>query len=564
MAIFPWFSDSVIYKAAFPNLFVVPYFKTKSEIATYEGIVRDPYRNIMLIGSAGAGKSTLLRNVFLALYSKGSMCLYVTADEIVKNKRLLDETKQLSGKQKVLFLIDGIDETFHQNYEGYKQFLIELKSYVNCVYWLGCRTDFYRMYYSDNVNLGGYTYEIEEWKSSQINQFIDGYAQLVDLKDLHQRIDFLLGSDVSIVGMKENPFQLAVIAFLAAGGNQTKLYGVYDLYERFLEKWLEHEQLRGTSNLDEVTVINALSIIAAELYVGKEYMLTQDQIHCSAIRNLLFTEKRNIGRLYATSFYHRSIAAFLLAYNVIQAIEKEEFPKLKSILSSKLKDDVTNFIGSRFSALTGVEKERYKTCLERLYKYCSSTDAEISVQEQIVYLITRLDIDVSDFLYSVIESNPKNLIMRLTLAYGSVLSNDQGIRKYALSYAKSIAAETEDALTNRGWTVVYFGDVNDRNPYVYKDDECRPWKKAREARIKRFTKSNPRIKDIRFWLFDIPLFYSFLKSRNWNDITEHELQIIESLNISEHYFFKDEVDFLIEVRNELVQKYREMLNQLKN
>ena len=155
--------------------------------------------------------------------------------------------------------------------------------------------------------------------------------------------------------------------------------------------------------------------------------------------------------------------------------------------------------------------------------------------------------------------NPQNPIMKLTLSYGCVLSDDTRIRQYALDYAESISTDSVDALTNRGWTVVYFGDVNDRDPYSYLDDEKRSWKKAREARIKRFSKANPRLKDVRFWLFDIPLFHSFLRDRNWDDLSEEEFDIIHSLEITNKYFNEKEIAFLEKEKTSLLAEYKEHL-----
>lgn len=151
--------------------------------------------------------------------------------------------------------------------------------------------------------------------------------------------------------------------------------------------------------------------------------------------------------------------------------------------------------------------------------------------------------------------------MRLTLAYGCVLSENVEVRKYALDYAKSIANETDDTKTNRGWTVVYFGDVNNEDPYYYKDTQNGTWEKARKARIKRFTKKNPRIKDVRFWLFDIPLFHSFLKSRSWDKITKNDFEIIRKLKFSEEYFNLDEIAFLVVERKKLIEEYKIKLEE---
>lgn len=231
---------------------------------------------------------------------------------------------------------------------------------------------------------------------------------------------------------------------------------------------------------------------------------------------------------------------------------------LEQIFPCKLKDDVTNFIGAKFSTLTIKEKFIIKENLENLYYSLSGDDTKLSEKEQIIYYITRLGIDVSKFLKKCISPYPENPIMRLTIAYGAVLTEDQDIRTFGLEYAKSIANESEDAITNRAWTVIYFGDV-DNDPYTYRDNEKCSWKKARNARIKRFTKTNPRLKDYRFRLFDIPLFHSFLKDRNWDNISKEEFEILSKIDIPEHIFNTDECAFLKNEKEQLLKEYEQHL-----
>ena len=150
--------------------------------------------------------------------------------------------------------------------------------------------------------------------------------------------------------------------------------------------------------------------------------------------------------------------------------------------------------------------------------------------------------------------------MRLTIAYGCVLSENPIARVFALEYAKSISENSIDAITNRAWTVIYFGDVNDRDPYTYVDDEKRSWNNARKARIKRFTTISPRKKDYRFRLFDIPLYYNFLKDRGWNDITVEEYNILLKTDFPKNVFNDEEILFLENEKTKLLNDYKKHLN----
>ncbi len=275
----------------------------------------------------------------------------------------------------------------------------------------------------------------------------------------------------------------------------------------------------------------------------------------SAIKNILteFSEPNMYGKIYVHAFYHRSIAAFILAESVVSAMSNKDFSDLTRLFSISFKDDVTNFIIDKLNTLTLQEKNDIKTTMVILYDRISGGSTK--VQEQCIYYATRLGIDVSDFLCRIIDSKPNDPHIRLSLAYGCVLSDNINVRSFALEYAKSIASGGIDAVTNRAWTVIYFGDIV-RDPYTYKDDEQCPWQNARNARLTRFTKKNPRKKDYRFRLFDIPLFLSYLENRNWMDISAEELEILESVDFPNEYFTTEEIDFLCKQKEVLVTNYR--------
>ena len=266
----------------------------------------------------------------------------------------------------------------------------------------------------------------------------------------------------------------------------------------------------------------------------------------------------------------RSIIEFLVAYELVEAFteKKPDFYKLKSILSQNLKDDITNFVNAKLQSLSGNEKELIKERLKRLYS--ETLENEVSIQEKIIYHITRLGVDASDFLREIVNTNPQNYILRLTLAYGCALCQDGDLRRYALNYAESLANNSQDAITNRAWTVVYFGDV-DADPYTYKDNKDdnwvqkgTGWERARAARLKRFSARGNRDKDYRFRLFDIPLFRTFLETRNWADISENEYTIISNVEFPPEYFGSEEREFLSREKEKLLRGYRAALDEREN
>lgn len=563
-AIFPWFKDSPRYRAVFPQLFVDPVFRSGNGLVFLNEVCSHIDRHIVILGEAGAGKSTLLRYLFAFSKFENRKCLYITAREAKAENGILDkiaENSSVDNTEQYLVCVDGIDEEFAYDYAGFCSFILKLQTFSNVKFWLGCRTDYFLRNYNEDFSFVRHSFTIEPWLPNQSDYFIEQYAQITENAKLKDCVDELVENYEVLQGFKSNPFQLSLLLFLAEGKEDSPILGVYDLYERFIFRWIEREKKRRTSSAAEKELLKLLVSAATRIYSAEDYLLDDIALNNSAVRNLLIIQQKSglSYTCYASAFYHRSLATFLLAHGLIEAFLNNDQIQIRSFFNIKLKDDVTNFVGNKFATLTEAEKQTIKETLIRLY---ADTDAsEIRIKEQIVYYITRLGIDVTEFLMDIIKKAPEDPIMRLTIAYGSVLSEDPDVRAFALDYARSLSMDSEDARTNRAWTLIYFGDVNDRNPYTYVDDEQRQWQNARKARIKRFTKKNPRLKDYRFRLFDIPLFHSFLKDRNWNDISFEEYDILDNVNFPESIFNPGEIQFLNEEKAKLLNEYRNQLEK---
>lgn len=564
-AVFPWFKDSPRYRTVFPQLFVDPVFKSGSHFVTLNEVCSLVDQNIAILGEAGAGKSTLLRYLFAFSKLESRKCLYITAKEAKAENSILDEIAKnisIANPEQHLAYIDGIDEEFAYDYEGFCSFVLKLQRFANIKFWLGCRTDYFQRNYNESLAFVRYDFTIEPWQPYQSDYFIEQYAQIIERAELKDRIDELVKNYEMLQTFKSNPFQLSLLMFLAEGKEEGPILGIYDLYERFIFRWIEREKKRGTSNAGEKTLVTLLTIAAIRIYSAGECLLDDAALNNSAVRNLLIIHQKSVlsYTYYASAFYHRSLAAFLLAHSLVEALLNNDQTQIRTLFNVKLKDDVTNFVGDRFTTLTEAEKQKAKETLVGMY--VDTDESEINIKEQIVYYITRLGIDVTEFLMDIIMNPPEHPIMRLTIAYGCVLSENPCVRAFALNYARSISMDSIDAITNRAWTVIYFGDVNDRDPYTYADDEHRQWQNARKARIKRFTKENPRLKDYRFRLFDIPLFHSFLRDRNWNDISVEEYSILSCVDFPESVFNPEEILFLNEEKAKLLNEYKLQLEKI--
>ena len=570
-SLFPWFKRNIKYYEAFPTLFIYPMLDTGRKAISFVDLKTLTNENLAIIGDAGAGKTTLLRYFFAFCKHKGYECILLTAEEARDQDGIFDQMLEFARKtnrKRLLFCIDGIDEAFIDDFNSYRRFINKIKSARNSNFWLGCRTDFYRRYSNERTDFYETDCALKPWDPDQADWFIQAYAAIIEKPNLQEKIEQLLGMGPDVPRMKTNPFQLALLVFLAESDDTNPITGVYDLYEKFLNKWFEHELLHGRCRDNTAIILQSLRCAAGKIYAGEDFVFEDVANNNTAVSELLITYKKDIiGNPIANKFYHRSLAAFLLAQNVVEAMQRDDVERLKELLRHKLKDDVTNFIGSCFATLSANNKEVIKKNLIKFYSATQENDDNLSVKEQTIYYLTRLGVNVDNFLLNIVQSNPRNRIMKLTLAYGCVLSENLLLRRYALEYAKSLCDNSENAITNRAWTVVYFGDViaesedaKNIDPYTYRDTIKGSWRNARNARSARFTREKPRLKDYRFRLFDIPLFYSFLKDRGWDELSEKEMNILEDVTFPDNIFTSEEIVFLEQTRKELVLEYRKRLS----
>lgn len=585
-AILPWFSDSRLYRDLFPGLFIKPNLMGKTASIDYDEL-KDYYgQNIAILGEAGAGKTTLLiyHFVFGSVNEPGYNCLYLTvkdALDMLEDKAAyvekISQSIEKSGFGSLTILIDGVDEEFLNDYEGYISFLTLLKRLsecYSCSFWLGCRKDLFDQYRGEQSQFVQAEFVISPWEMSQAIDYIGKYESIVGCKELSKKINRLIEREEIFDTFSKNPFYLSLLTYIAehAEDDKATIANAYGLYSEFFEVWFQKEMLRGTTEASiRMEIYPRLQEIAKKIYENSTVVVEDIDNTNSALRNLLVIKRSSYKEDRITAMYHRSIVSFLMAELIVQnMLDSTKKNELLKLFQMKIQDDVTNFVGSKYTIMTVEEKERVKYNLISLYHEMKSNPAqkdEFRVMEKCIYHLTRmnrdgLDKDVTDFLKKEIDPEPENPYMRLSLAYGCALSDNETVRAFALKYAKSISNETQDALINRSWTVVYFGDIVD-DPYHYRDDKKCLWSKARAARIRRFVKEYPSLKDYRFLLFDIPLLYSFLKDRGWEGISDEEYQIINKLAFSERYFFQNEIAFLSEVKQQLLKDYQDHLAQKK-
>lgn len=552
----------ITFKNAFPRLFVKPalMFGT-TEVCYNDLLIKYANKNVVFLADAGCGKSTLLKYVS---QFENLKAVYFTAQAIKENKKILELIEKIYGgssQEHLFLLIDGLDEAYWNDMPAYRHLintLIRLNGHVNC--WLAGRKDFYKRTYTEATAISTNIAELKQWEN-EYNQFLNNWATVFGKAKTPEIVRGWAEKEASVKEMLVNPFQLTLLCSLAdeASEDTAPVTSTYDLYYQFFLQRFTNERNRGTGALDFEVTLKQLCEAARKIYAGDKYKTSI--LNDTAVTDLLVWEPgtRLNGKREARAFRHHSLAAFLIAYQIYSAIQDGNEEELTTMLKMVIKDDVTNFVIRKAENEDEEEIQTMRKNLAAYYKTLPENGEDlVNVKEKVIYYISRFRGDSSEFLLPIVQSSPDNPYMKLTLAYACALSTKKKLRYYALDYARSLSKNGEDASVNRGWTVVYFGDCN-KDPYTYRDEDKGPWANAREARIKRFTKEKPRVKDYMFQLFDLPLFHTFLKTREWNDISIDEYNIIKVLDFPIGRFTPAESRFLWREKNAMLKTYRKKL-----
>lgn len=588
----PWMRHSLSYRAVFPELFIDPVMigrKIRIEPSIEELLERYKDKNIAFTGGAGSGKTTLMRYIYLY---KNPECefLYLKAGALRRSYNVLSAYERsvidllYSGKslrKRRIILLDEMDEAFLDSQKQLGRLIDRLCGKRGKLsVWFGWRTEHLNQSMTEKLShFLDNEIEICKWDPEKVIAYINTYEEKVKVQGLRKRFEALVDKNNEIYKFAETPFHLVLITYLleeSMGENGRELdvsdLNIYSLYRQFFFCWLEKEKGRGTSVLQRESIEIELHKAAKALYYGKSYA-----VRCSdtAVTDLLvfsYRDKRN-GDWIASNFWHRSLCAYFYADSVFQAIKKGGISLIRAF-DQPLRNDVTDIVRAAFAYVQDTEDlSALQNNMMRLYDLTIHLEEENSdpescreigslsnsqiliLQNELIYLITRLpnnQTGVADFIDEAYR-NTDNRYLKLDLAYGAVLTGPSWV---GLDYARSLVPGSESDLTNRSWTVAYFGDVQ-ANPYSYCDTgEC-TWEKSRNARLKRFRSNS--WKALRFRILDFPLMYCFYASRGWWDVNEEDLKTIRNASVDDEIYTEGEKNFLRETKNRLTEEFGRQL-----
>ena len=547
-----------------------PYIKTgglssngNEKFSAIENDIRN--HNCIVLGDAGSGKSFVLRKTCMEMLVEGRHALYISSYDWNNGSVIAKYVNDILEKRTIppndlLVVFDGIDEVFATDHKNLAQ-LINKAINVNCTICFGCRTDFY-----DSAQCFQFipfkSIYIQNWNLEQALQYVNEHTKKTKAKGVLEKFKLLVQEGNNIESFYKNPLRLSMLIYIlecniekskkdqvSLGNNE------YLLYSLFFKCWISNELGRlDKTQLKEDIIIGEWQKIARTLYIDRysEVQINNNPILISILKVTEFSQ--DVFRV--DDFLHRSFMEFLLAKEAIDSMLTSPQAIINSLKNNN-RSDVDYYIKNAFKIFNYHKKNKIISNLVLAYGIVSNENIDESecfyVQNQIVYYLTRMN-SSSEKIKSFIKdiyANEKRPIMCQGIAYGAA---NIGLLDIALDFAKKMDdPESLENLTNRAWTLVFYGDQPDEDPLEYKDIHNSSWTRSKEARLRRL-KGN-KIKEQAFRMFDLCILHGFYESRGWNEMAIEELEVIESTETEISGYGEEVRAFLRKKKQDLIDNY---------
>lgn len=575
-------------------------------------------RGIAILGKAGAGKSTYLRQLFLShtdrihkiinsIYNR--RYYFYKIRELIKSPEILNylENDKKYSRGKFVFL-DGLDEINDSDYKEIVQIIKKIFDF-NYTIILSCRKDVYEIIKRvepEIFTLIRYHLEIGDWTLMQSNQYIMKYAELHPdsnilnlIKPYQEKIEYK--------EFFKTPLELSLLIYILEQSqdllDQEKMIrNRFDLYDKFLHIWLQREIINRKDNeignaLDVNMIFELWSTIAflliknsnvKPIYTSnleiKKYIQNNDRLK-KYIGGIIEIDNKN-ERKRIIGFTHERVTEFLVANYFLVHISKCDEYSIDALLW-EYKYSVTSFIQEKFNLISHDDLEKdflnlisillntdpYKkhTSLNKyrqpinvkLKKRIQSLSKEDmrTVKNQIIYFISRIpNIDnrllpVGNQVVKEIYEKEQDEYNKRSAAIGATILGNNEVE---LRYAQELLNNAESNLRDRSFTMVYYQDVKEKNPFTYVDDGVSQWNNSRQSRLERLRDNSE--KSLRLRTFDLITILNFTRSRMNSFVpTEKELDIVRNCELNISFYSDEKRELLTKVKGDLIQLWENLV-----
>jgi len=575
-------------------------------------------RSIVILGKAGVGKSTFLRYLFLKHTNIFFMIIdrirnrryyFYKINEFIKDIKKLEyiENNNKNTKEKFI-LLDGLDEINYADYENITHLIKKIHE-LNYTVLLSCRKDVYeiiKLMEPEIFSLVNYHCEIEDWTIDLSKQYVEKYVKLHPNSNIKNLI-MPYFKNLNYKDFFETPLELSLLIYILEKSenlplNKNILANRADLYNKFLQNWVQREITRRGDNkieqgLDANMIVTLWSIIAFQLvkfsnrklinidnFEIKKY-IQKDQRLKNYIDGIVKTEYRN-SRKYILGFSHMRITEYLVANHFCLQLEKFDEQIIETIMF-EYTHPVTSFIQERFCLLDHNELEKkffnlvtillctdpYRTGTTLLQyrqpinnnlrrKIRNLSEEKIrTIKNQIIYFISRISnidnnlLSIGNEVIKEIYEKEQDKYNKRSAAIGATILGNSEIE---MQYAHKLLEDEESNLRDRSFTLVYYQDVKDKNPFVYIDDGISRWDNSRNIRLGRLSSNSE--KSLRLRTFDLITIYNFTLSRlNSFTPTQNELEIVRNCETNIVSYCDEKKALLGKVKEDLIQLWEDLM-----
>lgn len=567
-------------------------------------------KKIFLAAPTGYGKTSTFTNLFLNNMTRSRVYHYVPAH--IFNQMSSDLTPYQKEIKKALtkkdyridgvILIDGFEEAFLNDFQKARTRLKGLSENPNAI-WIACRPDFYEKI-PDDIKRNFNKAKIRPWNEKTFWEFIKGFCDgrndvIEKVKNIISKFSGEIKRDAVF-----RPMYATLMALIAKNDIDNAVYNwqdpeVYDEYvllDRFMDAWCSNE-LRKRRAKDDTTEekdwresVHLLTDFFVDVYRQRNPLMPERDILISP-----FFVKATAGRRRAEriqNIYPREFLVYFIVEAMLEAAlnlprEADGILKADKIIRLYFQtfyDDITDLLQKALKHQSRNELQTIYNNLFAVYRFSyESEDAAkrilqeidpgfdekvnlLKLRDELMYCIMRLSgININGFLEYAKEKNDRDsdersrITLSMGLAYGMANLGRQD-PPLTLVFAKKVISDPKVDAVQRAFTLNYYGDVPavSNDAYIYEDNEKQPWDKLRRKKLNRLMKKEPR--DLRFRLLDLPLLYSFYKSRDFKDcISYADYRTIERCSLPSDSYTKNEFAFISKLKTDLVNEYKDHL-----
>ena len=516
-------------------------------------------QSMIITGGPGTGKSTtlvkslcrrsadmegnaLLAPIYVDCHSlsledfASVQALFAKLFRLALDKDIWPHFDQNDANLQVELFFDALDEV-RDGTTALEQVMAGSPVWSWCHNLLTCRSDFLSRVLGNPSTSGRYQYiaELQPWDVQHMKSYIKR-----KFGDDRQRADEMI-EIISSEPFHELARNVIGLVMLCSLDNVSLVDNAATLYRAFLVKWATREACRvGTSPVDENMILSVWQRIAWKLLTSGRnggvtisllpdtfgrYDTRRDVVCSPVVRSLLMTSSPSDDPVVA-GFVHDSIYEYLLAAELIEQLKGRLHQQMEAL------EQDTWYQVNEFAQLL-MSKWNERDCLCVVSNLITAYENRLNdcgcrallLRNKASYYIGRLGRQsplassrAFGFLDKAWKEEPSPFV-RQSIGFARSIA---GRPNAVVDFINEMRGSSELDSLNRGYHLVYYGDIKAQNP-PYRDSDQGSWQQTHRALIDRFKRHSTAKRNSR--AVDLYTFRGFLETRQ-EKLTTEETEVV--------------------------------------